>query len=150
MTLTEQFWTMFAMIGGGAGVGAFTDTWRTWRVRPFVLVAIGAGILQGMMIFWLLYQVNEGIIRIYVFLALGCGFAFYQALLRPFYLECLSFVTRTFRGIIKVVGVLLRPFRRLILFVYRLVKKGITYIAWMPVNKGWRALRAYVRKILRK
>jgi spore cortex biosynthesis protein YabQ len=96
MTLSTQFLTMLTMIGMGSFFGAALDTYnrflnRTTRKQYFVFINdILFWILQGLIIFYVLFIVNEGELRFYIFIALLCGFAAYQSLLKGYYLKILE------------------------------------------------------------
>ncbi|MBT2648861.1 spore cortex biosynthesis protein YabQ [Bacillus sp. ISL-34] len=98
MTLTIQFYTLLAMIGMGSGFGAALDTYsrflkRSERKRWIVFIHdFLFWIIQGLLIFYVLFLVNEGEFRFYLFLALLCGFSAYQALLKGFYQRFLEFL----------------------------------------------------------
>ncbi|MGE7907822.1 spore cortex biosynthesis protein YabQ [Peribacillus sp. NPDC094092] len=98
MTLTIQFYTLLAMIGMGSGFGAALDTYsrflnRSERKRWVVFIHdFLFWIIQGLLIFYVLFLVNEGEFRLYLFLALLCGFSAYQALFKGFYQRLLEFL----------------------------------------------------------
>lgn len=98
MTLTIQFYTLLAMIGMGSGFGAALDTYsrflnRSERKRWIVFIHdFLFWIIQGLLIFYVLFLVNEGEFRLYLFLALLCGFSAYQALFKGFYQRFLEFL----------------------------------------------------------
>ncbi|WP_258832589.1 spore cortex biosynthesis protein YabQ [Peribacillus frigoritolerans] len=98
MTLTIQFYTLLAMIGMGSGFGAALDTYsrflnRSERKRWSVFIHdFLFWIIQGLLIFYVLFLVNEGEFRLYLFLALLCGFSAYQALFKGFYQRFLEFL----------------------------------------------------------
>jgi spore cortex biosynthesis protein YabQ len=114
MTLSTQFLTMLAMIGMGSLFGASLDTHnrflkRSKRKSWIVFVNdILFWLFQGLSIFYVLFSVNMGELRFYIFLALLCGFAAYQALFKKLYLKVLEraisitvniyiFLVKTFR-----------------------------------------------------
>jgi spore cortex biosynthesis protein YabQ len=105
MTLTTQFMTMLAMIGMGGMFGASLDTYqrflkRTERKRWAVFINdILFWLLQGLAIFYILFLVNQGELRLYVFLALLCGFAAYQSLFKRIYLKLLEMLISMFISI---------------------------------------------------
>ncbi|WHY97750.1 spore cortex biosynthesis protein YabQ [Peribacillus simplex] len=98
MTLTIQFYTLLAMIGMGSGFGAALDTYsrflnRSERKRWIVFIHdFLFWVIQGLLIFYVLFLVNEGEFRLYLFLALLCGFSAYQALFKGFYQRLLEFL----------------------------------------------------------
>ena len=91
MTLTVQFYTMIAMVAMGVWLGVAMDTYSRFfhpsKSKSLWLYAndVVFWLLQGLLIFYVLYVVNEGELRLYVFLALLCGYAAYRALLQPLY-----------------------------------------------------------------
>ncbi|MCA1057270.1 spore cortex biosynthesis protein YabQ [Rossellomorea aquimaris] len=96
MTLTTQFYTMLSMIGMGALFGASLDTYnrflnRSNRKRWLVFINdVLFWIFQALAIFYILFSVNFGELRFYIFIALLCGFAGYQALLKQSFLHILE------------------------------------------------------------
>ena len=100
MTLTTQFYTLVAMIGMGSFYGAALDTYnrflkRSERKRWIVFIHdILFWVIEGLLIFYVLFLVNEGEFRFYLFLALLCGFAAYQALFKKMYQNSLELVIR--------------------------------------------------------
>ena len=96
MTLSTQFLTMLSMIGMGALFGVMFDTYqrflnRSRRNRFIVFVNdVLFWIIQALLIFYILFQVNNGEIRFYIFIALLCGFAGYQGLFKGAYLRLLE------------------------------------------------------------
>ncbi|QOR66717.1 spore cortex biosynthesis protein YabQ [Cytobacillus suaedae] len=125
MSLTTQFYTMIAMIGMGSYLGAALDTYgrflkRPKRARWLVFINdILFWVLQGLIIFYILLSVNEGELRFYVFLALLCGFAAYQSLLRTSYQGFLEVLiraaVRTYRFLEKTFHLfIVRPIQLLI------------------------------------
>jgi spore cortex biosynthesis protein YabQ len=125
MSLTTQFYTMIAMIGMGSYLGAALDTYgrflkRPKRARWLVFINdILFWVLQGLIIFYILLSVNEGELRFYVFLALLCGYAAYQSLLRTSYQRFLEIliqaVIRTYRFLEKTFHLLIvRPIQLLV------------------------------------
>lgn len=96
MTLSTQFLTMLAMIGMGSLFGATLDTHnrflkRSKRKSWIVFINdILFWLFQGLSIFYILFSVNMGELRFYIFLALLCGFAAYQSLFKKVYLKVLE------------------------------------------------------------
>ena len=96
MTLSTQFLTMIAMIGMGSLFGASLDTHnrflkrskrKTWIV---FINDVLFWLFQGLSTFYVLFSVNMGELRFYIFLALLCGFAAYQSLFKSIYLKGLE------------------------------------------------------------
>ncbi|MDZ5608682.1 spore cortex biosynthesis protein YabQ [Bacillus pseudomycoides] len=117
MSLTIQLYTMLSMIGMGAWIGAALDTYqrflqRSQRNRWLVFIYdILFWIVQALFVFYVLLIVNEAELRIYVFVALLCGFAAYQSLLKAVYMRVLNFLiyvfVQTIQFFIKIVQLLM-------------------------------------------
>ncbi|WP_099364134.1 spore cortex biosynthesis protein YabQ [Fredinandcohnia onubensis] len=111
MTLSTQFYTLLAMICMGGWLGASLDTYQRFLNRSrrkyfFVFINdILFWIVQGLMFFYTLLLVNEGELRFYVFIAILCGFAAYQSLIKSFYVKALEHIIQAF---IRLYGLLLR------------------------------------------
>ena len=107
MTLTTQFYTLLAMIGMGSFYGAALDTYnrflkRSKRKRWIVFIHdVLFWVIQGLLIFYVLFLVNEGEFRFYLFLALLCGFSTYQALLKNLYRTSLEMFIKIVINIFK-------------------------------------------------
>jgi len=96
MSLTTQFYTMLAMIAMGSIFGASLDTYNRFlqrgkRKRWIVFINdVMFWLIQGLAVFYILFLVNYGEVRFYIFVALVCGFAAYQALMKNIYLKLLE------------------------------------------------------------
>jgi spore cortex biosynthesis protein YabQ len=142
MTLTTQFITMLAMIGMGSLFGASLDTYNRFlqRQRRKTWIVFINDVLfwvyQGLSIFYVLFSVNQGELRFYIFVALLCGFAAYQSLIKRLYLKLLEWVisvaVSTYRIMVRIVHTLVfRPLRFLglsILSLLLLTGKGLLFI----------------------
>lgn len=101
MTLSTQFYTMIAMIFMGGWLGASLDTYHRFLQRArrkYIVVFINDilfWIVQGLFIFYALLLVNEGELRFYVFIAMLCGYAAYQSLMKNIYLRALEYMIQT-------------------------------------------------------
>lgn len=119
MTLTTQFYTLVAMIGMGSFYGAALDTYnrflkRSERKRWIVFIHdILFWVIEGLLIFYVLFLVNEGEFRFYLFLALLCGFAAYQALFKKIYQSSLELVIYI---VVRFVELCVKMFRICILY----------------------------------
>jgi spore cortex biosynthesis protein YabQ len=100
MTLSTQFLTMLAMIGMGSVFGAALDTYNRFLKRAkrkswiVFINDILFWVAQGLFVFYILFLVNRGELRFYIFIALLCGFAAYQSLLKNIYLRALEVIIR--------------------------------------------------------
>ncbi|MTH55243.1 spore cortex biosynthesis protein YabQ [Bacillus mangrovi] len=140
MSLTVQFYTMFAMAGMGAWLGAALDTYRRFLVRSkragwiVFFHDIVFWLLQSILFFYVLLLVNEGELRVYMFLAILCGFAAYQGLLKGIYMAALNFFIRTVMLIAKVLAgignfVLIKPVKAVFRLVF-LIAAGLLNLFW--------------------
>ncbi|RDU34790.1 spore cortex biosynthesis protein YabQ [Neobacillus piezotolerans] len=132
MTLSVQFLTMAAMVSAGAAFGAMLDTYHRFLNRKnrkswiTFVNDILFWVVQALIVFYVLFHVNKGEIRFYIFLALLCGFAAYQALLKGAYLWILDRVINAAvtagRFLAKTVRLLIfKPVTGLIQFAIALV-----------------------------
>ena len=128
MTLSTQFMTMLAMISMGIFFGAGLDTYNRFlkrSKRKSLLVFINDvlfWVIQGLFIFFVLFRVNQGELRFYIFIALICGFAAYQSLFKVIYLRLLE-------RLISIVISLIRFFTKMVyLLIYKPIYIVITTI----------------------
>ena len=142
MTLTTQFYTLLAMIGMGSFYGAALDTYnrflkRSERKRWIVFIHdVLFWVIQGLLIFYVLFLVNEGEFRFYLFLALLCGFSAYQSLFKKLYQSSLELfikiVINIFKFCVKSFQILIfLPIKWVILAIFNLVLlifKGLFYL----------------------
>jgi spore cortex biosynthesis protein YabQ len=158
MSLTTQFYTMLAMVGIGGWIGVALDTYGRFLKRPLRarwVVFINDfmfWVVQGLILFYLLLLVNEGELRIYIFLAVLCGYAAYQSLLKRVYLRILERLIQTslsvYRLLIKVGQVLIvRPVVGLVhLLIMILV--GVVRILWGLIKWVFQFLYSLVKILL--
>ncbi|HLR08574.1 MAG TPA: spore cortex biosynthesis protein YabQ [Bacillota bacterium] len=96
MTLDVQFMTIITMVLGGFYLGTAHDTFRRfsihWRQRTLLMytLEISFWLIQTLVLFYLLFLVNNGELRFYVFLAVLLGYAAYQALAAPLFKRILE------------------------------------------------------------
>ncbi|WP_079504198.1 spore cortex biosynthesis protein YabQ [Mesobacillus jeotgali] len=160
MTLSTQFLTMLAMIGMGSLFGASLDTHnrflkRSKRKSWIVFINdILFWLFQGLSIFYVLFSVNMGELRFYIFLALLCGFAAYQSLFKKMYLKLLeraiSITISIYLFSVKAVRlIVVRPLQvlaatALSLFIltgrglYVLLKWLLSVFLWLVKNILWK------------
>lgn len=158
MTLTVQFYTMLVMVGMGGWIGVTLDTHgrflkRPTRARWVVFINdLLFWIVQGLILFYLLLLVNEGELRIYIFLAVLCGYAAYQSLLKGSYLKFLELIILTslaiYRFVMKVGNLLLvRPIIGLIQFIFVIIL-GILNFLLRFVKWASQVLYSFVKIIV--
>ncbi len=131
MSLTVQLQTMLAMVAMGGWLGMAIDTYsrlirgRQWNKWITVINDSMFWILQGLFVFYVLLQINEGEMRFYVLLALLCGYACYRALLFHIYTKFLEAVIqgtiKTYKFLKSALFILLiNPIKELLKFLYKL------------------------------
>jgi spore cortex biosynthesis protein YabQ len=151
MTLTTQFLTMLSMAAMGSYLGAAIDTYNRFLFRSkrkswlVFLNDIFFWILQGLIFFYVLFVVNQGELRFYIFLAILCGFAAYQSLLKRGYARVLeiiiSMVISIYRYAVKIFLMLIyRPIVSLLLGCVSLVTiigKGLFVLVKWTIQVIW-------------
>lgn len=158
MSLTTQFYTMLAMFGMGSWVGAALDTYGRFLKRPLRarwVVFINDflfWIVQGLILFYLLLLVNEGELRVYIFLAVLCGYAAYQSLLKKIYLRILDRLIQTSISIYNLVinigqAIIIKPIVLLFQFVITILL-GVFKFLWSFIKWAFQLLYSFVKIIL--
>ncbi|GIO24235.1 spore cortex biosynthesis protein YabQ [Oceanobacillus sp. J11TS1] len=133
MTLSTQFITLITMIISGFYLGIVQETFRRftiyWKGRLFLTYSLEIlfWVTQAGILFYILYRVNQGELRLYIVLACLFGFSIYQALVKQAYKRLLEHVIQILRaiyqGIEKLIKILLiSPLRWIILTLYRMIK----------------------------
>ncbi|MEH6992203.1 spore cortex biosynthesis protein YabQ [Neobacillus drentensis] len=150
MTLSIQFLTMLSMIGMGALFGVMFDTYQRFLDRPnrkswiVFFNDLLFWVIQALIIFYILFLVNNGELRFYIFVALLCGFAAYQSLFKGIYLRLLEFIIKT---VIAIYRFMRRAFQLLIYKpVLGLIQLVISII--ILLGRGLFSLVKFVLKIL--
>jgi spore cortex biosynthesis protein YabQ len=116
------------MIGMGAFFGAALDTYnrflqRSKRKNWFTFINdVLFWVFQGLLIFYVLFHVNQGEWRFYIFIALICGFAAYQSLFKQIYLKILEILINV---VISIYNFFVRLFLALI---YKPIKGLVTLL----------------------
>lgn len=150
MTLHTQFVTMIAMIIGGIYIGFATETFRrvVYKWRESLIVRYGLEVLywlgQTALIFYVLYRMNAGEIRLFFGLACLLGFSMYVVLCKSWYqhmLEIMINIVKTLTYwtvqcihilIIQPIIWLIRVVLVLLLGIARLLLR-ILYILFYPI-----------------
>ncbi|MFA1822728.1 spore cortex biosynthesis protein YabQ [Virgibacillus oceani] len=129
MTLSTQFITMLAMTGGGFYLGIILDTFRrfanSWKSRMFLsyIMETSFWLTQTLILFYVLYRVNGGELRLYIFLACLLGFSIYQVFAAKLYkslLERIIFIIKAIYKLLErvIIVLIINPVKwLLILFV---------------------------------
>ncbi len=139
MTLTVQLQTILSMAAAGIYLGAAIDTYRRFSKRTHSfhwLVAFNDllfWLIQALIVFYVLLKTNNGEVRFYIFLALLCGFAAYQALFQSLYKKLLEMIItlsiRTSRIVRNIISVLfVQPIKFILKLIYSLCMIVITTI----------------------
>lgn len=162
MTLSTQFMTMLVMIGMGIFFGAALDTYNRFLQRSkrkgwlTFINDVLFWVFQGLLIFFVLFHVNQGEWRFYIFLALLCGFATYQSLFKQLYVKILekliSFAISSYKFIVKLfLLVIYRPIQTLVMLLISMIisictgiYKLFKWILWMI----WLLIRQILKLIL--
>ncbi|MBY0148332.1 spore cortex biosynthesis protein YabQ [Neobacillus niacini] len=150
MTLSTQFLTMLSMIGMGSLFGVMFDTYQRFLDRPnrkswiVFFNDLLFWVIQALIIFYILFLVNNGELRFYIFVALLCGFAAYQSLFKGVYLRLLEFMIKTAIAIYRFIR---RAFQLLIYKpVVGLIQLVISII--ILIGRGLFSLVKFVLKVL--
>jgi spore cortex biosynthesis protein YabQ len=150
MTLSTQFLTMISMIGMGSLFGVMFDTYQRFLDRPnrkswiVFFNDLLFWVIQALIIFYILFLVNNGELRFYIFVALLCGFAAYQSLFKGVYLRLLEFMIKTAIAIYRFIR---RAFQLLIYKpVIGLIQLVISII--ILIGRGLFSLVKFVLKVL--
>ncbi|MFC7322307.1 spore cortex biosynthesis protein YabQ [Halobacillus campisalis] len=142
MTLTTQFMTMISMIAGGIYIGMAADTFerlfykrnkKSWL--EFVWQS-AFWITQAAFLFYILYKVNYGEMRVYIAVALLCGYAAYRALLQELYHRWLEFWIRV---ILRILRFMKRLFNVLVvwpLMAVVVLSKNVLFLVYRVLYKG--------------
>jgi spore cortex biosynthesis protein YabQ len=159
MSLSVQFLTTLAMIAMGVEIGAALDTYKRFIEKQKSIILFINDFLfwvcQGLLIFLVLLNVNEGDLRIFVFIALLCGYAMYQSLFKNIYLKLLerliSIGITTYRFLRKLInGLIIRPIiwlLQLVLALCMMIGKGI-YTILLSLCKIIIAIISWILKLL--
>jgi spore cortex biosynthesis protein YabQ len=99
-------------------------------------------VIQALIIFYILFLVNNGELRFYIFVALLCGFAAYQSLLKGIYLKLLEVMIRS---VISLYQFIRRAFQ---LLIYKPVLGIIQLLISIVIFLG-RGLISLVKFILK-
>ncbi|MGM8366135.1 spore cortex biosynthesis protein YabQ [Virgibacillus sp. W0181] len=114
MTLDVQFLTMLSMALGGIYLGFALDTFRRltgpWTQNKLLafMLEVGFWAVQTVLLFYILFRVNGGELRFYVFLACLLGFSIYQIGFATLYKKVLESIISIVQTIIRWVQIIVR------------------------------------------
>lgn len=140
MTLHTQFMTMGAMVLGGMYIGIANETFRRftplWKGSAFLRYSLEILFWLGQtwLVYYILYTINYGELRFYLFIAFFLGFSMYMALLEAIYTKILDFI-------IKLTKQLFNIFYRLCIFPVIFLIKMIVNILFYIVGIVYQTLR---------
>ncbi|MDF2607605.1 MAG: spore cortex biosynthesis protein YabQ [Bacillales bacterium] len=134
MSLTTQFATMISMIIMGIFLGVSIDSYKILLRRKFsskiskFINDIFFWLIYCIILFLVLFYINEGALRFYVFLAIACGFSIYKSLLESLYITLLTKTIKIIESIYKVLIKILRkfilsPIKWIIMVLYKFANK---------------------------
>ncbi|MBD7946254.1 MULTISPECIES: spore cortex biosynthesis protein YabQ [Psychrobacillus] len=134
MTLSLQFYSLLLMIASGILVGAIIEGTRfitehtprrSFVFKYRVILEIIVWILMGLATFYILFNVRDGIWRIYDPLAQVFGILLYQLFFQPVFRLAgrifLRLVVMPIWFIIRIILTILRKIMHLILFIIRFI-----------------------------
>lgn len=141
MTLDTQFLTMISMVVGGIYLGFANDTYRRvsvrWKHKSLLvyLFEISFWLIQTAILFYVLYRVNHGEIRFYIFLAIFLGISMYVVMFQSLYRRVLEIIiqmiTLTAKTIVRTVeALIIAPFKWLIALCITIV----TYTIYIVIK----------------
>ncbi|MDF2947878.1 MAG: spore cortex biosynthesis protein YabQ [Bacillales bacterium] len=134
MSLTTQFATMISMILMGIFLGISFDSYKILLRRRFsssiskFINDIFFWLIYCIILFLVLFYINEGALRFYVFLAIACGFSIYKSLIESIYVLLLLKTIRIIQSIYKVLinftqKFILSPIKWIIMVLYKFANK---------------------------
>jgi len=170
------------MAAMGSYLGAAIDTYNRFLFRSkrkswlVFLNDIFFWVLQGLIFFYVLFVINQGELRFYIFLAILCGFAAYQSLLKRGYARVLeiiiTMIISIYRYAVKIFLMLIyRPIVSLLLgcvslitiigkglfvlvkwtiqFIWMIIKLLFTPVKWLLIL-FWNLLPKHIKKTVEK
>ena len=128
MSIKIQALTMLLMVGCGMTMGLLYDTYRVMKgqtgLRGWLVIICDLLFWASciFLVFGTLLRVNDGVVRIYLFLGMGIGTWFYFVLLHSFYikwfLRFINLVKAIYRFTVRLIHVvIIKP----IIFIYKTV-----------------------------
>jgi spore cortex biosynthesis protein YabQ len=142
---------MTAMVGSGIYIGMAVDTFNRIHLRKKrtgffrYLNEILFWVLQGLILFYVLFLINQGEFRFYIWLAVIFGFVLYQSLLKEMYIKLLEYIIRYvvsfFRFLQKLfINLIIAPLKWLFEIVTYLLTLFWTIVIWIAILP-WKIVR---------
>lgn len=136
MSLNVQFLTMIAMVLGGFMLGVAHETFRRfspyWKKRLVLtyVLELSFWLSHTFLLFYLLYRVNGGELRLYVFIACLLGYSIYQVTAVNLYKR---FLERLITGFLHVV----RVFKNILFFLVIKPLKWVFYLLVLIIQAAF-------------
>ncbi|GGM36624.1 spore cortex biosynthesis protein YabQ [Paraliobacillus quinghaiensis] len=116
----------------------FEDYWKKNIIFNYMM-EISFWLLQTLILFYLLFVVNNGEVRFYIFLAVLCGFAAYQSLFASYYCRLLERIITSFLALYHFVyqiidTIIFTPLKwliQLLFAIFLLIIRLIYWLFWM-------------------
>lgn len=139
MTLDTQFLTMISMVVGGIYLGFANDTYRRLIDRRKIttiflyFLEVSFWLIQTAILFYVLYQVNYGEIRFYIFLAILLGISMYVVMFQTLYQRILEIIIEIIKQIIYLIirtidTLIISPIKWVISLIVTIVTYTIYFI----------------------
>lgn len=150
MTLSVQFITMIAMVLSGFYLGIIKDTYHRftpyWKGNIFLVyfMEICFWLTQTVLVLYVLFRVNGGELRLYIFIACLLGFSIYQVFAAGVYKKLLE-------QVIRLVTAIYRFFERLVLVLIIIPIKwliGLLIMIIFTILKIISAILLFILKVL--
>lgn len=171
MTLNVQFTAMICMVLSGFYLGVALETFRRfsphWKHRKFLVffLEICFWLSQTFLLYYVLYRINAGELRVYVFLACLLGFSIYQVTIKTLYKKILEQIIHVILSLYRfcqkiVYALIIVPIKwilyalymiaqLIISFLLTIISLILTIIKW-PFTIIYRLLPQKIKKIISK
>lgn len=141
---------------GGIYVGMALETFRRFK-RYFVKHNLFVGtlevifwVLQTIVLYFVLYKVNSGELRLYIFLACLLGFSIYQVLIKRLYQHVLEVAIKVvYHVIIIPVTWIGQTIYQVIVFFINIIRK-ILMLLWKALMLPFRGLFVFAKWLIPK
>ncbi|MFA9559795.1 spore cortex biosynthesis protein YabQ [Evansella sp. AB-rgal1] len=151
MTLDIQFLSMLASAATGIWFGASFDTYKHFIGSPqrfrwtLLLNDILFWLVQALIFFYVLLQVNQGEVRFYLFLALLLGYSIYRSILEDIYQRILHWFIRV---CVRLYDIITRIILVLIVNPIKWLLQVILTLSMMILSTLWTVILFIVKIIL--
>lgn len=133
--LSTQLYSFFIFLITGVLLGMLYDIFRIIR-KTFKISDIHTyfedilfGILAGILLIFVTFVINKGVLRWYMFISLAFGLLIYSLTISKFFVMINVFLLKLFKNIIREIGkILFYPLKILISLIKKMFKKYHTFI----------------------